>query len=225
MKTTHPAEGSLELTINGQRYQWPHEFITGAELKQLNAITADTELFLSVKRPWEDELINNDDRVNLARPEIEHFYCKKKLEFRIDDKPYEWFKQYITGYDLRKLCGAAEDVDIFLAIQHPWEDELIKDDTSVDLARPGIEHFYTKKPVTEFCLIVNAREKTWKEKKISYAQVVVLAFGVHEENDRKVYTVTYKHGPEQNPEGAMVKGDHVFVKNKMIFNVTATDKS
>ncbi len=79
--------------------------------------------------------------------------------------------------------------------------------------------------MTEFCIIVNAKEHTWKEKSISYAQVVVLAFGVHEENERRVYTVTYKRGPEQNPEGSMVKGDSVFVKTKMIFNVTATDKS
>ena len=100
------AENSLQLTINGQQFEWPHEFIHGLELKKLASIPMDNELFLSVKHPWEDELISNDDKVNLARPEIEHFYCKKKLEFTIDENTYEWFKQYISGYDLRKLCGA-----------------------------------------------------------------------------------------------------------------------
>jgi hypothetical protein len=54
---------------------------------------------------------------------------------------------------------------------------------------------------------------------------VVLAFGTYDSNSAKVYTVTYDRGPNQNQEGSMVKGDVVFVKDKMIFNVTATDKS
>lgn len=74
-------------------------------------------------------------------------------------------------------------------------------------------------------IIVNGREKPWTEKQISFEQVVMLAFGSYEESQNRVFTVTYKGGAEQNPQGTMVKGDRVFVKNKMIFNVTATDKS
>jgi hypothetical protein len=74
-------------------------------------------------------------------------------------------------------------------------------------------------------IIVNGREKPWTEKQMSFEQVVMLAFGSYEENQNRVFTVTYKGGPEQNPQGTMVKGDKVLVKNKMIFNVTATDKS
>ncbi len=40
-----------------------------------------------------------------------------------------------------------------------------------------------------------------------------------------VYTVAYEDGPKQNPEGSMNKNQDVFVKNKMIFHATATDKS
>lgn len=74
-------------------------------------------------------------------------------------------------------------------------------------------------------LIVNGREKIWNKKQISFEEVVVLAFGSYDNNPNKVYTVTYDRGPHQNPEGTMVYGDIVFIKNKMIFNVTATDKS
>lgn len=74
-------------------------------------------------------------------------------------------------------------------------------------------------------LIVNGREKLWDKKQISFEEVVILAFGAYDNNPNKVYTVTYDRGPHQNPEGAMVLGDTVHVKNKMIFNVTATDKS
>ena len=74
-------------------------------------------------------------------------------------------------------------------------------------------------------LIVNGREKIWNEKKISFEEVVILAYGSFDNNPNKVFTVTYDRGPHQNPEGAMVFGDVVFIKNKMIFNVTSTDKS
>lgn len=74
-------------------------------------------------------------------------------------------------------------------------------------------------------LIVNGRDKTWSEKEISFENAVILAFGSYDANPNKVYTVTYDRGPHQNPEGSMVFGDVVFTKNKMIFNVTATDKS
>lgn len=74
-------------------------------------------------------------------------------------------------------------------------------------------------------LIVNGRPKPWTEKTITFEQVVVLAFGTYDPNPNKVYTVTYDKGPRENPEGSMVKGSKVYVKDKMIFNVTATDKS
>ena len=74
-------------------------------------------------------------------------------------------------------------------------------------------------------IIVNGREKPWNDKEISFEQVIVLAFGSYEENQNRVFTVTYKRGHGNKPEGTMVKGDIVKVKDKMIFNVTATDKS
>ena len=76
-----------------------------------------------------------------------------------------------------------------------------------------------------FKIIVNAREKIWKEPTISFEQVIVLAFGVYDNNPNKGYTVTYSKGPKSNRESTMVRGSVVDVKNNMIFDVTATDKS
>ncbi|TAK58116.1 hypothetical protein EPO17_00390 [Patescibacteria group bacterium] len=77
------------------------------------------------------------------------------------------------------------------------------------------------KPVT---VIVNAREKEWNKKEISYQEVIVLAFGEYIENENIEYTVAYSkaHGDKN---GTLVKGESVKVKNKMIFNVNKTDKS
>lgn len=77
----------------------------------------------------------------------------------------------------------------------------------------------------QFTIVVNAREKTFTGREISFNQVVELAFGSVSPNPNIVYTVTYKRGEGSKPEGSMEKGDTVRVKDGMIFNVTQTDKS
>lgn len=150
---------------------------------------------------------------------------KPPLHFTINGKAFEWHQEYILGAEVRKLGNIPADDNIFLAIKKPWEDEPISDETKVNLARPEIEHFYSRDKHHKIELIVNGRPKPWKERTITFEQVVVLAFGSYDPNPCKVYTVTYDKGPHENPEGTMVKGDRVCVKDKMIFNVTATDKS
>jgi hypothetical protein len=215
--------GELLFTINGKQFEWKEEFIVGAEIKKLATISPEEELYLSVKDPWEDELITNETRVNLARPEIEHFYSKQKLNYSINGQHFESARQYVKGEFLRKQGNIPDDADLYLKVVKPWEDELIAPEDWVDLARPGTEHFTSK--AVEFLLIVDGREKKWNKRKISFQEVVVLAKGAYQDSATMYYTVTYDRGPKQNPEGSMVKGDVVFVKNKMIFNVTATDKS
>lgn len=74
-------------------------------------------------------------------------------------------------------------------------------------------------------IIVNAREKVWTEREISFDQVVKLAFPTPPPGANIVYTVTYRRGQGRKPEGTLTEGELVKVKDGMIFNVTATDKS
>jgi hypothetical protein len=151
---------------------------------------------------------------------------KHFLPLTIDGKQYKWHHQYITGNEVRNLGNISKEDKVFLAIKQPWADEPIFDDARIDLARPGIEHFYSKKQDDHHVvIIVNGRQRNWDERTISYEQVARLAFENYVENDSTIYTVTYTDGPGQNQEGSIVKGDKVYVKNEMKFNVTATNRS
>jgi hypothetical protein len=75
----------------------------------------------------------------------------------------------------------------------------------------------------EFTIIVNGREKVVATKELSFAEIVGLANLPSGPNI--VYTVTYRRGEGNKPEGTLVEGDNVKIKEGMIFNVTATDKS
>jgi len=63
----------LKLTINGQHFDWHEQYITGSQIRKLGKIPKDDVIILEIKRPWEDEIIKDDDPVDLARPGIEHF--------------------------------------------------------------------------------------------------------------------------------------------------------
>jgi len=220
-----PSNSVLKYVIEGKEYSTREQYKTGAELKQEAGIPLETELFLSVTKPFRDELIENDTRVNLARPETEYFFVKKKLHFTINKQPFTWYKQFIRGIQIRELGNIDPNDELYLDIKEGYEDDFITDDEIVDLARPGKEHFFSKEKPVEFVIIVNASPKEWKEKTISFEQVVILAFGSYDNNPNKGYTVTYSRGADPKPEGTMVKNSVVKVKNKMIFDVTATDKS
>ena len=79
--------------------------------------------------------------------------------------------------------------------------------------------------VKELAIIVNAREYSWTGKQISFEQLVVLSFGTFAPNSSTIYTITYAKGPDKKPGGSLVTGDVVDVKDKMVFNVTATSQS
>jgi hypothetical protein len=94
----------------------------------------------------------------------------------------------------------------------------------IDLRADGIERFKALL-LQSTTITVNARQKTVTEKKLSFIEVVALAFTPVPTGDNWIFTVTYYNGPKKNPEGSMVKGDKVKIKKGMVFNVTATDKS
>lgn len=50
----------LRLIINQKEYEWHSEYITGAEIRKLGNIPPEEEIFLAIKKPWEDEPIADD---------------------------------------------------------------------------------------------------------------------------------------------------------------------
>ena len=221
----HSKRPLLELIIEGKKFEWFEQFITGKQLKELRGLPLDCELFLDIIEPWKDDAIQNDEVVDLARPGIEQFYIKQKLKYSIDGKNFETDKQYIRGSQIRSQGNIADNFQIFLDNKQPWDDELIEDNEIVDLARPGKEKFYSKEKCFSVEIIVNLEPKPWNAEKITFEQVIVLAYDNYDSDPRKGYTVTYDRGPIQNIEGTMVAKGEVFVKHKMIFNVKQTHTS
>jgi len=78
----------------------------------------------------------------------------------------------------------------------------------------------------DITIIVNGREKTvLKNNDLTFNELVVLAFDNPPSGENMVFTITYRKGHGNKPEGSLAEGESVKAKDGMIFNVTSTDKS
>lgn len=77
----------------------------------------------------------------------------------------------------------------------------------------------------EITIVVNGREKTVEKRELTFDQLVALAFDDPPTGEFICFTITYRRGQGDKPEGTLAEGESVRVKEGMIFNVTATDKS
>ncbi len=74
-----------------------------------------------------------------------------------------------------------------------------------------------------FKIIVNGRPREVTDHKLTYQQVVRLAFPDDQPDPNMVYTVAYAN--PHGKDGTLVDGEDVIVKEGMIFNVTKTNRS
>jgi Multiubiquitin len=77
-------------------------------------------------------------------------------------------------------------------------------------------------PVT---IIVDGTPDQWAKERISYAEAVTLYDPSYPQHPERSYTVTYKRGPHENPEGTLSAGGSAKVKDRMEFSVKLTSQS
>lgn len=81
----------------------------------------------------------------------------------------------------------------------------------------------TDKKIT---IVVNGKKETVRGKKISYEELVALAFNGNPPTGENVnIVVTFKNGPDAKRKGTLVSGQSVKIQEGMRFNVIAADKS
>ena len=74
-----------------------------------------------------------------------------------------------------------------------------------------------------YSIIVNGRPREVTDHKLSYWEVIRLAFPGAQPAPNVVYTVTYSN--PHGRDGSLVDGEEVTIKDGFIFNVRKTDQS
>jgi hypothetical protein len=149
---------------------------------------------------------------------------KHEVRIHIDQTPYE-SPNPTTGEALYKLGNVQPGYDLFREVKGDKEDAVVENDAeSIHLKED--EHFHSgPAQPRRFTIVVNGQKKVVTTRTVTFDEIVKLAFPTPPAGANILYTVSYEYGPRENPQGSLKEGQSVKVKNEMIFNVTATDKS
>ena len=219
--------------VTDRLFPMPRQKLAARDILDQAGVGRDFVLVRDYGSP-NDVVLENDALVDLAEgnvfrviPRCEaapqpHCTGPAKLAFVCDDA---WEVTLIgkqTGHSLKRLLGMPDDAELLRDNESP-DDKLIGDSETVEFKDGPVFTCRSQHAAKDVKIIVNGREKVVAAKTISYAELVLLAFGSID--PETIYTVQFKHGPPSNPAGSMVAGDVVKLQCGMIFNVTPTRKS
>lgn len=149
----------------------------------------------------------------------------KEFKFFVNKEKLTSSSPFMTGLQIKEMAKVPVEHELYQNVPGN-QDKLILNEATVNLELPEVEHFYTKEPESGIVLIVNGTPCSFEETKVTFEQIVKMAFPNKPTSGENVgFTVSYSKGPEKNNSGVMSPGSVVFVKNLMQFNVTATHKS
>lgn len=214
--------------MNQKRFETNKPVNTGRELLTIANLTPveDFELLYKINEKGFTP-IQLDEIVDLKTAGIEGFRAKpyRNLKIKVNNKQYEVEECFMTPFEIMELAGINPDRFYLKEIRKGNIEVSYKDDVEHKIAITKASCFVSCQREEIKCVIVNAREKAWSNEKISYEDVVILAYGNIPNNPNVIYTIVYKNGVPSKPEGSLAKGAVIYVKNKMIFNVVPSNKS
>lgn len=154
------------------------------------------------------------------------FRTDRDFKFTLNGRQLIWGHPAIPGEALYVLADIGADQAVFLDVRG-GTDRLIEPEDSVDLTNPGVERFITApRPAKGYIIIVNSREEPVPDKRVSFEQVVQLAFPGAPVEPNVRYSMTFRHAVSNPHAGELAEGGSVEVKHQgTIFNVTKTVQS
>ncbi len=127
-------------TLNGERFDWPRQIISGGSLRKLGQVPDDQEIFLE-RRDEPDRLIKNHDLVNLDAPGVERFVTRRHIwKLNVQGVILDVPTPTIVVREALTLAGFNPDQGwyIFLKVRGEPKRAVTLTDT-IDLRTPGIE--------------------------------------------------------------------------------------
>jgi|GEM_PF-1518797 len=147
---------------------------------------------------------------------------KEMFKFKIDSKIFESEKSVISGAEMKLIAGISPDITICQVLDKKAGIKIVQNNSTVDLSASGVEMFLVIIQEFSCTLKLNSTDVPWNKQYISYEEVVSLVYGT---NEVLKVSITYSHGPETNPNGNLLTGEIILVKDFIRITADGTVKS
>nr|WP_319387994.1 multiubiquitin domain-containing protein [uncultured Cohaesibacter sp.] len=217
-------QDTFQYELDGKAIITPDSIVTGRGIRASAGLNPASEYILIELGNLTSRSIGLEEEVNLAEissPIFRSFKGDRTFSFTINERGYEWGDEEISADDIRAIASIPDDQELILDSDR---DRPIDDDDRVRLKSKGVERILSR-PAEQICIIVNTRQKFVSPGRISFAQLVALAFPDLPIGPNTAFTVSYRKGRGDKPEGTLIEGESIKVKKGMVFNASATDKS
>jgi len=208
------------VVIDGDKYTLGRTRVTGADL--LTLVPPARNIWLDVDGA-QDRLIASDQKVTVVNGAV--FFTDRSRPIFIDGVEYEVNSGVVSEVELRQLPSppVGEDSVIYRDIVDDLDYKLAPNELVA--ITPGDRFFTKERPGHSIRIFVNARPKKVDHKRVSFEQIIELAFPDGPTGENFVYTVTYSRAAGPRTEGTLLPGGVVCVKEGTAFDVRFTDKS
>lgn len=120
------------LVVDGRRYPWGKDEITGAELRALGRIPDDKDVFFDPKG-GKDDKVDLDEAISLKGKDVEHFYTADQ-----SNEPVLVTVE-LNGEKVKILSGdyTTETLKVALGVAADWDLDIVDKQGSFRTLKPG----------------------------------------------------------------------------------------
>ena len=210
--------------LNEQVLETNDPVVTGRDIRAQSDLVPVSDYILIELGDRTTRSIGLEESIELSgdpMPEFLSFSGDQVFSLTINERGYEWGAEEIPVSAIRLHAAIPDDHELILDSEG---DRVLEDDDVVRLKGKGVERVRSR-PAELICIIVNTRQKFVAPGRISFAQLVALAFPDLPIGPNTAFTVSFRKGRGDKPEGTLIEGESIKVKKGMVFNVSATDKA
>lgn len=214
----------FNIRIDRLPYSTPDPQITGAQLLEMAGRRPPDGWSIVAVRAAGCESLRPTETYDLRARGVEDFVTHQSdrtFSFVLDGIKHEWPAPGIDGQWLHQIAGIDDDGQIVTTGN--GAERVVSRNERADLNGRGVEHF---RSIPAFVIVVNMKPATVRGLSVTFEQIVAIAVANGlPHKDTITYTMTYRKGPGNKPDGILEPGQSVNIRKGMVFNVTATDKS
>ena len=199
--------------------------LTGGDVLQAAGLEPDGANVLVRTDGGRARVIASDDRVEAPpgqEPTFRCFAAHSIRHLRVAGAVWAWGGPAIMEAEIREVAGLGDDYEVVV------DGAGVRPGGLVDLTAefpPLVGLRPRGDPGAMVPIVVNGRERAVAERELTFERLVDLAFPQLPVEAARSFTVTYRRGPADRPEGSLVAQQSTRLEPGTRFNVTATTKS